>query len=488
MLRLYFLAALGVLSGAAPVSDGLVVQVNSPVSVHRGQTATLPCWLNPAQSAEDLEVRWYREDYDSPIMLYSEQHVQASPEASFGKKDATSGGLPSGDVSLKLVNVTVEDAGAYTCYVSSLQGYDSAEVHLTVTATGGPLFLSVVRTEDDKVNVSCESGGWYPKPALSWSNQKQALAPKSLTYSKDSSGLLSVHSWLLVSGSSEVSCSVSLSGGEAKQTRVRLDNLHEGEPSVAGWVAFALLLVAALAALAAFGFLYYKKRAKKTKSRSEETETLLEPSWPEELKTAKSHQVNVTLDETGSQYLKCIKGRIMRENGGVVFPDGLKVTCLTAIKGKPGFSSGQHYWEVSLVKNIIEPKKSWWLGVTSQTKIPVDKDFIPTTSEGFWFLSSSPDKADILQFNGEPKVSLQSRPQTVGIFLNYDSGELSFYNVEGESLIFSIRGEFKGEVFPFFNPGKGDTAPMEILHVNREPDQSPDGVNSVESENKTADS
>lgn len=43
------------------------------------------------------------------------------------------GGLTSGDVSLKLLNVTIEDGGVYTCYVSSEQEHDHADVHLSVT-------------------------------------------------------------------------------------------------------------------------------------------------------------------------------------------------------------------------------------------------------------------------------------------------------------------------------------------------------------------
>lgn len=156
---------------------------------------------------------------------------------------------------------------------------------------GNSPLLSTEWKEDNKVNVSCESGGWYPEPTLRWSDQKQVLTPKSLQYSKDSSGLLSVHSWLLVSGSSEASCSVGLLDEEAKEARVRLENppqpakqgkendLHvynrciffiffmyrflffylESGSSVAGWVAFALLLIATLVAL---GVLFFKKRGK----------------------------------------------------------------------------------------------------------------------------------------------------------------------------------------------------------------------------------
>lgn len=317
-----------------------MVVVKSNVSVHRGQTATLPCWLIPPQSAESLEVHWYHE-FDSLIMLYREKKFEyGSQEASyagrlsFGLKDAASGGLAAGDVSLQLVNATLEDAGVYTCYVSSDRGHDKAYVSLIVTGeyhesgenthnnigwlkknhhfnicvfhrpsqtlcleTGSPLLLSAVWKEENMVNVSCESEGWFPKPRLRWSNQSQALAPKRLNFSKGSSGLWSVHSWLLVSSSSEVSCSVGLSDEEAKEARVHLPPsppqpgkqgkekcLHMCKSffvlfhleqhtkiqdffylvsgsSSAGWLAFALLLIATLAAL---GWLYFRKRGKCT--------------------------------------------------------------------------------------------------------------------------------------------------------------------------------------------------------------------------------
>ena len=96
--------------------------------------------------------------------------------------------------------------------------------------TGSPVFLSAVWRENNVVNVSCASRGWYPKPSLSWSHEKQALTPDSVKFSQDSNGLFTVHSWLLVSSSPEVSCSVSLFGDEAKEARLYLDNpLQPGE-------------------------------------------------------------------------------------------------------------------------------------------------------------------------------------------------------------------------------------------------------------------
>lgn len=87
--------------------------------------------------------------------------------------------------------------------------------------------LSAVSKENKTVNVSCESQGWYPEPRLQWRDSRgNLLSPeKTLKSSRDSSGLVSVHSWLLVPSSSKVSCSVALDGGEVKEASVNLNGL-----------------------------------------------------------------------------------------------------------------------------------------------------------------------------------------------------------------------------------------------------------------------
>uniref|UniRef100_A0A3B3X002 Uncharacterized protein n=1 Tax=Poecilia mexicana TaxID=48701 RepID=A0A3B3X002_9TELE len=408
------------------VSETFTVSVKSPVSVQRGHTAILPCWLTSSQNAEDMEVRWYQgsDEYDTPALLYKEKAFDYSSQkasfagrVSFGLKEETSGGLQAGDVSLKLEKATIEDIGTYTCYVSSSVAYSSASVSLTVTETGRSPLLSAVMKDDNKVNLSCQSDGWYPKPELSWSDNKTALTPANVMFSRISAGFYSVHSWVLVSSPSEVSCSVGLFNEEPKEARMRLEN----------------------------------------------------PSSLQEEQSIGSCLLNVQLVDTGNPLIK-MKDSILRDNADAKFPDGDRVTCLTAVRGSPGFSSGRHYWEVSLEffdneQKMTLIKKSWWIGVTDKHEIPHDERLSPTTKNGFWFLSSCPNQEDTLQFSTEPEtfIYVQSKPKTVGVYLDFDNRKLSFYNVEEKCLIGSLAAEFTGELFPLFNPGKGDIGTMKIL-------------------------
>ncbi|KAF6715946.1 Butyrophilin subfamily 1 member A1 [Oryzias melastigma] len=466
---------------SASVSESFAVSVGDSKSVRRGDTVLMPCWLTPPQDAEDLVIRWYREEnVDTPVMIYIPGRADRFfmdgsfvGRVSFDVKDSTSGGMKTGDGTLKLINVTIKDEGKYTCYVSSIQEHDSASMNLYVTETGSSPVLSAVWREDNTVNVSCESEGWFPQPELRWSEDPDK---DRATFVRDSSGLIRVHSWILVSASSEVSCSVGLPNTKGLTVRLHLEKNIPPPPEdfgfIAGWIAFTILLI--IMTVMVIGFMFYRKKeeksaecieAKESSDFIEEKEPLLpkETSPPTDLSSASQNYVNIKLENT-NEFLM-IRESILRDKWGITFPDGDRVTCITAIKGTPGFSHGKHYWEVSLKNPNLPVKLSWWIGVTSSPEIPQKVDFSPNTLNGFWFLSSSPEDEGHLQFSTVPQVCVpvHSRPQTVGVYLDYEKGELSFYDVDRKSFIGSLTAEFKGHVFPLFNPGKGDESPMRIL-------------------------
>ncbi|CDQ59290.1 unnamed protein product [Oncorhynchus mykiss] len=57
--------------------------------------------------------------------------------------------------------------------------------------------------------------------------------------------------------------------------------------------------------------------------------------------------------------------------------------------------------------------------------------------------------------NTSPSVTLTlETPQKVGVFVDYEEGQVSFYNVETKAHIFSFTGcNFTEKLYPFFDCG-----------------------------------
>ncbi|XP_077935795.1 E3 ubiquitin-protein ligase TRIM21 [Gasterosteus aculeatus] len=131
---------------------------------------------------------------------------------------------------------------------------------------------------------------------------------------------------------------------------------------------------------------------------------------------------------------------------------------------KQSFSSGRFYFEVQ-----VEGKTWWDLGVNRES---VDrKRFISRSPQnGYWIIWLI--NGNIYNALDDPPVvlSLKSRPQKVGVFVDYEEGVVSFYHVEAAALIYSFTGcSFTEKLFPFFNPGYyydgSNSAPLIISPV-----------------------
>lgn len=138
-----------------------------------------------------------------------------------------------------------------------------------------------------------------------------------------------------------------------------------------------------------------------------------------------------------------------------------RVVC---VLGLEGFVSGRHYWEVE-----VGGKTDWDIGVASHSinrkgKITVNP------GNGYWFLSLR-DKTNYA-FRTEPSTNLpiNQRPQKIGVFVDYEKGQVSFYNVEARVHIYTFLDTFCETIHPFFSPctnksGKNE-APLVITPVH----------------------
>ncbi|XP_064859729.1 nuclear factor 7, brain [Oncorhynchus nerka] len=120
-----------------------------------------------------------------------------------------------------------------------------------------------------------------------------------------------------------------------------------------------------------------------------------------------------------------------------------RVVC---VLGRQAFSSGRHYWEVE-----VGGKTDWDLGVASHS-INRKGKIIVSPAHGYWFLSLR-DKNDYA-FRTEPSTALglNNKPNRIGIYVDCDKGQVSFYNVDAKMLIYTFTDSFSDVIHPFFSP------------------------------------
>ncbi|XP_035849685.1 zinc finger protein RFP isoform X3 [Sander lucioperca] len=120
-----------------------------------------------------------------------------------------------------------------------------------------------------------------------------------------------------------------------------------------------------------------------------------------------------------------------------------RVVCVI---GREAISSGRHYWEVE-----VGGKTDWDLGVARQSINRKGKVEI-TPSKGYWFLSLRDKNKYAFRTEPSTDVHLNLRPNTIGIFVDYEKGQVSFYNVDAKMHIYTFNDTFSECIFPFFSP------------------------------------
>ncbi|XP_060731300.1 E3 ubiquitin-protein ligase TRIM39-like isoform X1 [Tachysurus vachellii] len=188
------------------------------------------------------------------------------------------------------------------------------------------------------------------------------------------------------------------------------------------------------------------------------------------LKRIQQYAVDVTLDpDTAHPDL-------------IMSDDGKQVTCgdkrqrlpdnperfdhCVCVLGNEGFTSGRFYYEVQ-----VRGKTNWDLGVVRESAYRKG-NITASPEDGYWSLWLR-NETEYEALDSPPvSLSLKQAPQKVGVFVDYEEGLISIYDVDSKSHIYSFTGQtFTEKLYPFFSPclndGGKNSAPLVICPCNQ---------------------
>ncbi|XP_073328338.1 zinc finger protein RFP-like [Pagrus major] len=188
-----------------------------------------------------------------------------------------------------------------------------------------------------------------------------------------------------------------------------------------------------------------------------------------ELKRVQQYAVDVTLDpDTAHPELilsddgKQVKHGYVKKN----LPNNPeRFNYHIRVLGKQSFSSGRFYYEVQVTE-----KTNWALGVARES-INRKGNITLSPQDGYWTICLW-NKNEYYACTGPSvRLSLKCQPEKVGVFVDYEEGLVSFYDVDAAALIYSFTGCcFTQKLYPLLNPcnnhGVKNSAPLIISPVN----------------------
>ncbi|XP_034020981.1 E3 ubiquitin-protein ligase TRIM41-like [Thalassophryne amazonica] len=114
------------------------------------------------------------------------------------------------------------------------------------------------------------------------------------------------------------------------------------------------------------------------------------------------------------------------------------------VLGTKGFNSGRHYWEAQ-----VGVRCDWDVGVAVES---VDRKDTTTVNEenGFFAIGKRGSKYEV-HCKLYKQLYLNLRPRNIGIYVDYEKGRVSFYDVDNKIHIYSFVGlHLTEKLFPYF--------------------------------------
>uniref|UniRef100_A0A4W4E780 Butyrophilin subfamily 1 member A1-like n=1 Tax=Electrophorus electricus TaxID=8005 RepID=A0A4W4E780_ELEEL len=429
-----------------------VVVPQDPVTGLQGASVSLPCTLSNNTDAGSLEVRWYRPNmYNAPVLFYKNRQIlESQADQKYQGRVSLLGIQAKGNVTLKLENLTLADRGDYICHVSSESWYEKNKVSLQIKVVGSTPVLSVAKAEDEKLNISCQSHGWFPEPSVIWTD-KSGTDLKHLSKVKFTTG----HA--LKSSSPCVYLSLASPHILGHQKQLVLRRSYGS--------AILLWVVGINACNECVVVICYKDAFLSGN---------LVSGWP-----GCQRGPGLLLHKTRIQSKRTIAntGYLDSEETPKFFrvgQQGKRVHCIQIEESddnlndrnfclcKEQFSSGRKYWEVKVWSKPKE-KLSWYVGVASDT---AERKFnIPLIPKnGFWVLCYEKERKIYFKDHPVPLTDVIEIITTVGVFLDCDEHTLSFYDADSKSHIYTLSNVKAKALYPLISPGVRDKTPLHIVN------------------------
>uniref|UniRef100_A0A8B9ZFG9 RING-type E3 ubiquitin transferase n=1 Tax=Anas platyrhynchos TaxID=8839 RepID=A0A8B9ZFG9_ANAPL len=115
------------------------------------------------------------------------------------------------------------------------------------------------------------------------------------------------------------------------------------------------------------------------------------------------------------------------------------------VLGSQGFTAGRHYWEVE-----VGGRRGWAVGAARETARRKEKTMGPHQEREIWCVGTNGKKYQALTATEQTALSPNERPRRFGVYLDYERGQICFYNAESMTHIHTFNASFHERIFPFF--------------------------------------
>ncbi|XP_041429360.1 butyrophilin subfamily 3 member A2 isoform X1 [Xenopus laevis] len=427
-----------------------------------GKDALLTCSLNPASSAEHMEVRWYRSVLRPYVHLYDNgtSNYQEQMQEFHGRTELLTENIIKGNVTLVIYDVRPSDEGKYNCFFVSSSSYNGAEQELKVTATGLEHFTHIENFHQDGIAVSCWSKGWYPEPEVTWRSSDGAIVPQFKSEATVVNGLFDIQASINVNSGFRFTCVITNTiSNEVVQLSIAIsDNIFGTikKKSISPFIVLASSLCAIIIILWAL-FTSWRK----TFHSMEEKNKTEKKKLTEDIQRKHETIVKMNKEIDGLKSDNVFLGNMLQSmkvditldtgcNGLIVSDDGKCVEQTSrgnrelGFLGLQEFSSGRHYWLVKILR-------SWHgcvVGVADKSKLNPDLH-IPSPKNGIYAL---------WLWKGDFKnCQSQNNHLTIRVWLDIENRNISVFCDETKMLIHKrYFGKcLQGHLCPFFllSPG-----------------------------------